>query len=56
MRVSEPIQWGYRRVDGQMIVVAHSRGGDGTVATRRLITLADYAYVFNLIRGFPGRR
>lgn len=32
------------------------RNADGTVASRRLITMADYALVFNLVRGFPGRR
>lgn len=32
------------------------RNADGSVASRRLITMADYGYVFNLVRGFPGRR
>lgn len=32
------------------------RNSDGSVGSRLLITAADYALVFNLVKGYPGRR
>ncbi|SED12183.1 Ribosome inactivating protein [Amycolatopsis tolypomycina] len=32
------------------------RNPDGSIASRLLITMADYGLVFNLVKGFPGRR